>query len=278
MVIKHLNRAALLMRLFCLVILLVLLIGNPVQAEKQLVVDMAAVFTPAERETLQQEAINLGAAYTMDIVIVTTADAGGKSARAFADDYYDQHDYGVGDDYSGVLFLIDYDNREAYISTSGEAIRYLTDLRIDAILDNVMESLANDDPYGASSAFLNTAASYLAAGIPSDQYTEGESEPNRLTFGEGAISSLVALATSLIFAKSTTSKYHSKYQQPVFAFRQNSLANLGIVQDQMVNSYVTTRIRPTTPPSRPGGGSGGGRSTVHRSSSGRMHGGGGRKF
>ena len=67
------------------------------------------------------------------------------------------------------------DNREAYISTSGIAIRYLTDLRLDKILDRVFdEGLLDGDYYGAAMGFLKGTRTYLEAGIPSDQYNEPE--------------------------------------------------------------------------------------------------------
>ena len=325
---------------FCLFLLLLFMPGRTAAAPER-VVDLADVFSDEHVSQLAGEADQLGQAYGMDIVIVPTADAQGKSARDFADDFFDEQGYGVGADYSGILFLIDYDNREAYISTSGQGIRYLTDQRIEAVLDAVYTGLSADNPYAAAGAFLDTTGSYLAAGIPSDQYTEDEggpnritwgegiryltdqrieavldaaysglsadnpydaaraflattssyladgipsdqytedeSGPNRVTWGEGILGALMSGASGLGFFARTKQKYKGKSQQPVFEFRRNSIANLGIVQDQMVKSFITTRIRPTQPVNRTGFGSGG-RSTVHRSSSGRTHGGGGRKF
>ncbi|NLO36013.1 MAG: hypothetical protein GX112_06650 [Clostridiaceae bacterium] len=261
---------------FCLFLLLLFMPGRTAAAPER-VVDLADVFSDEQVSQLAGEADQLGQAYGMDIVIVTTADAQGKSARDFADDFFDEQGYGVGADYSGILFLIDYDNREAYISTSGEGIRYLTDQRIESVLDAAYSGLSADNPYDAARAFLATTSSYLADGIPSDQYTEDESGPNRVTWGEGILGALMSGASGLGFFARTKQKYKGKSQQPVFEFRRNSIANLGIVQDQMVKSFITTRIRPTQPVNRTGFGSGG-RSTVHRSSSGRTHGGGGRKF
>jgi len=259
-----------------LLLLLLLVPARPAAALDR-VVDLAGVFSAEEISQLAAEADQLGQSYGMDIVIVTTADAQGKSARDFADDFFDEQGYGVGADYSGILFLIDYDNREAYISTSGQGIRYLTDQRIEAVLDAVYTGLSADNPYASAGAFLDTTGSYLAAGIPSDQYTEDEGGPNRITWGEGILGTLLSGASGVGFFARTKQKYRGKSQQMVFEFRRNSLANLGIVQDQMVKSYITTRIRPTQPVNRSGFGSSG-RSTVHRSSSGRTHGGGGRKF
>ena len=58
------------------------------------------------------------------------------------------------------------DNREAYISTSGIGIRYLTDARIESVLDTVFdEGLSNGDFYGAALGFLKGARKYLEAGM-----------------------------------------------------------------------------------------------------------------
>ncbi len=268
------------LKIFVCIVFVLLLFVQPVHAEKELVVDLADVFTGSEISLLADEARRLGDAYGMDIVIVTTQDAQGKSARDYADDFYDEQGYGVGDDYSGILFLIDYDNREAYVSTSGLAIRYLTDQRIESVLDAVIDGgLADDNPYGAASAFLSSTAGFMQAGIPSDQHTVDE-KGNTLTPAEGVIGVIASSAVFLFSFFSTKRQYRGKNQKAVFEFRNNSIANLGIVQDQLVKTFVTSRIRPTQPVNRTGSGSGmgGGRSTVHRSGGGRTHGGGGRKF
>lgn len=264
-------------RLTALCLLLALLgLGGRVQAAENLVNDLAASFTADQASQLEQDAKALGAQYGMDIVIVTTNDAEGKSSRAYADDFFDYQGYGVGDERDGILFLIDFDNREAYISTSGRGIRYLTDYRIESILDDVVGAgLADGDVYGATRAFLASTSAYLAAGIPEGQYNEPES--NSLTVFEGFLSLAAAGLLGLGFSSTIRQSYKGKYQAGVFDFRKNSLLNLGIVQDNLVNTYTTSRIRPVqTSTSRSG--SSIGRSSTHRSSSGRSHGGGGRRF
>ncbi|MDW7656262.1 MAG: hypothetical protein SCM11_03700, partial [Bacillota bacterium] len=132
---------------------------------------------------------------------------------------------------------------------------------------------------GAASAFLSSTEGFLQAGIPSDQHTVDE-KGNTLTATEGGIGLAGSIAAFLFPFLTTRRKYRGKDQKAVFEFRRNSIANLGIVQDQLVKTFVTSRIRPTQPVNRTGSGSGmgGGRSTVHRSGGGRTHGGGGRKF
>ena len=83
---------------------------SPSFGEKILVFDEANLLLEDEEESLNLKANNLSDKYNMDIVIVTTNDTMGKSSRDFADDYFDYGGFGVGEDYSGILFLIDMDN------------------------------------------------------------------------------------------------------------------------------------------------------------------------
>ena len=66
--------------------------------------------------------------------------------------------FGTGSDQSGILFLIDMDNRELYISTNGQMIRYMTDSRINDVLDDVYNYAADADYYGAAAAWRRPAA------------------------------------------------------------------------------------------------------------------------
>lgn len=80
--------------------------------ENPLVFDDAMLFTEEEKVNLYVEVNYLSQSYNMDIVIVTTNDALGKSSREYADDYFDYGGFGIGGNYDGILFLIDMDNRE----------------------------------------------------------------------------------------------------------------------------------------------------------------------
>lgn len=245
-------------------------------ADKNYVVDLAGLFTDEEASRMQKDAKELGEKYMMDIVIVTTSDAEGKSPRQYADDFFDYNDYGVGEERNGILFLLDYDNREAYISTSGSGIRYLTDERIESILDDVFDSgLSDGDNFGAANAFLSAVENFLEIGVPEGQYSVSEPVSNSLSVVEAAVGAAVSVISALGFYSATKGKYKSRPRPNIFEYRKNSIVNFGITDDNLVNSYVTTRIIPKVTSSS---GSSSRRSTTHRSSSGRIHGGGGRKF
>ena len=68
---------------------------------------------------------------------MTTEDAEGKTSEEYADDYYDYNGYAE----DGALYLIDLDNGSVWISTAGKMIRYLTDERIDAVIDEQLLSV-----------------------------------------------------------------------------------------------------------------------------------------
>ena len=79
------------------------------------VYDMADLFTDEEEKQLSEQAQVLSDTMKMEAVIVTTEENSG-SAQVFADGFYMEGGFGTGSDHSGILFLIDMDNRELYIS------------------------------------------------------------------------------------------------------------------------------------------------------------------
>lgn len=247
-------------------------------ANKPLVFDDAGLFTQDQVQQLDIDANALSEEYNMDIVIVTTDNTDGKSSREYADDYFDNGKFGVGYGYDGILFLIDTDNREAYISTSGTGIRYLTDERIERVLDVVFDSgLSNGDYYGASMGFLRGTKTYLERGIPSDQYNEPEVVvvENRLTMSEFIFSFVGGIIISGIFFITTMSKYKMKKSPNYFSYKNNSIVNFSSNDNKLIDTFITHRVipKPTN-----NSNSSSGRSSTHTSSSGKTHGGGGRKF
>jgi uncharacterized protein len=259
------------------VLFLFLLPMQAARAQEVLLNDLADVFTRDEKAFLQTESRRLSDAYAMDIVIVTTYDAQNKSSREYADDFFDDNGYGVGEDRDGILLLIDFDNSEVYISTSGQGIRYLTDQRIESILDDIFDSgFADGQYFRGATTFLTSTEGFLRQGIPAGQENIPEGE-NSLSLFDGLAGLLASGASGLGFFGVTKRKYKGHPEPGVFDYRSHSMMNLGMTTDNLVNSYTTSRIIPQAPP--PGSGSSGaGRSTTHRSSSGRTHGGGGRKF
>lgn len=83
----------------------------------------------------------------------------------YCNDYFDNHDYGCGDEKSGVMLTIDMSSREMYIITKGEAMYCFSDARTDDLLDSVQYELSSGDYDGACDEFIETVEQYYNAGV-----------------------------------------------------------------------------------------------------------------
>lgn len=254
------------------------------------VFDMAGLFSEDEISGFETVIAEYRKDMKMDLVVVTTEDAGGKSAQGYADDFFDEGGFGYGRGRSGVLFLIDMDHRELTLSTSGDTIRLLTDERIEGILDDVYEGASEGDFADSVEKFLADVAYYHEKGIVSGQYNY-DTETGRISVHRSIrwYEALVALVVSGIVAgtvcmgvvnRYAMKREHSQASGYLMAYRAGCKLQNGKEKDNLINKFVTTRVIPRNNSGRNGGGgrSSSGRSSTHRSSSGRSHGGGGRKF
>lgn len=258
---------------------------SPLMAAAPRVNDLANLLSLDQMDDLEKKLNILSETYQMEVAIVTTNDAQGKTATAYADDFYDTHEYGYGDNWDGVLFLIDMDNRELAISTSGLGARYLNDARINHLMDTIAPSLTAGNYYEGCNAFINGTENYFKSGIPANGYLDFEdkrpftnSYGNPLTVKNYLVYAGVAFLVALVVASITRAIISYRYKHPhhtVPATLPDQLSvNYTEKHDQFISTH-TTRTKIETSSSN--GGSGGG-SSMHRSSSGRSHGGGSRGF
>ncbi|MDQ8558666.1 TPM domain-containing protein [Enterococcus faecium] len=264
------------MKKFFLFFLLLVSVSWPVatHADTATVNDEAGLFTTDQIQSLEQQAEKLNEKIKGRVLIVTTT-SNSEEPRDFADNYLRK---AVGNDQNGSVLLLNMGQREIYISTSGNMIDYLTDSRIDSILDDVYDQMTNDAYYDAAKAYLSKSATYVEDGVPGGHYRVDEetgkiTRYKVLTTVEIIIAVVLALILSLVFYFVTVSRYQLKSGIYKYPFREKSSIKLTEKTDRLTNSFVTTRRIPKSPPP----GSGGGGSTTH-SSGGGTFGGGGRSF
>jgi uncharacterized protein len=265
--------------------------GSPegVSGEKR-VYDEAGLFSREETEALESQIQALRKEMNMDVVITTTDRAGGKTAGEYAEDFYIRGAFGVGKDYSGVLFLIDMDNREIYILPVGKMNRFLTDKRWNSILDAAYEEVSGQNYVACAGSFLDGVAKYYKAGIPGGQYNYDKetgkiSVYRSIRWYEAALAALIGLIAAAAACGGVTSRYSMKKERggarnSLMAYRANCQFRYSDQYDHLVNKNVTFMIIPRNQGNGGNGGGGfssGGRSTTH-TSSGHTMGGGGRKF
>lgn len=248
-------------------------------AEAVRINDYANLFSYEEIQNLTVMIDEVIDNHNIDVVIVTTNDVEGKTSRDYADDFYDYNGYGLDEVNSGVLFLINMEAREVYISTCGNAIDYFTDARIDSILDSVYEDLSKGNYYDSANEFLENVDYYMAKGVPSNQYRIDE-EGNRIkvpmTKGERINRVIISLLISVSIATISCLVVVINYKKPnKKGSTENYIDEKSIFftskKDEFVSSHIS-KVKINRDNNNGGG------SSIHQSSSGTSHGGGGRGF
>lgn len=255
------------------------------------VYDQADLFTAEEEENLQNMCVYVAKKTKLDVAVVTTDDAEGKTSMVYADDFYDrmieENGFGYDNGASGIILLIDMDNREIYISTAGIAIQYFNDEDIEDILSNLDDYMASELYYNAAKTFVNDVdshAAYINRSYYKDvepwfegdytDYKDFEKDMHKTIFAYPLVDLLIAVVVSAVIvcimaynagAKMTAdgSNYMNKDE-----FKIRSATDV----------YLRTTVTKQKIESSSGGGSGHSGGSSHRSSSGRSHGGGGHKF
>ncbi len=240
------------------------------------VVDNADLLTDSEEEALSDTIDNIISEYDFDVVILTEDTLGGESRMSYADDYYDYGGYGIGDNYDGILLLIDMENRQWWISTCGYGITVFTDYGIEKMGEIMSYDLGEDDFYSAFELFLSTTEEYIVQannGEAYDIYNMYETDDDKF-FGNVinvGIALLIALIIALIVVLVFKSQLKSvKFEHAARVYEVQNSFRVTRSNDVYLYKNVSKRRKPES--------SGGGGSSTHTSSSGRSHGGGGGSF
>ena len=230
--------------------------------------DFADLLDDGQKEELEAKLDQVSEDYGCDVVVVTEETLDGAVPQDYADDFFDA----IAENGDGVALLIDMQNREICISTGGIAIRYLTDARIEDILNDGYEPISDGEYEQCLSVMLKDVLVYYDEGIPSNQY-EYEEADIEITPAEYVITSVVlalipgaiVFLVLVLFCKLRNGKY--KYDA-----HESGTVNIKKHSDVLVNTVVTHRHIEEKKAEDSG------RSTVHTSSSGVKHGGGSKKF
>lgn len=261
---------------FLLLFLFAALLSFGVLAGAERVLDNAGLFSESEQTEINGLAENLANLTGADVLVLTVSDAKGKTARQVADDFYYENSRGTGADKSGILYLIDMDNREAYIYTKGEMLAYFNDARVSVTLDDVAPFLAEADYAGSARKFFETVNIYYSIGKTEDnsppQEEEGPQPIHHILFGG------VGLLAGGIAVGSVKRKYNMQGKTYAYPFHNQSQLKLLRQEDRLINRAVTFIRIPKNPPPGSSSGGGGSRTSTFSSRGGGFHGGGGRKF
>lgn len=241
-------------RLFSLILCLLLIscIAQSAFAADRYVIDDSGLLSSEERIHLETECLQFNNSTGMEIVCLTVDSLNGKSARVFADDYFDEH---YGND--GLLLLIALHDRQWYISTAGTACEVFSDAILMKMEDNIVPYLSAGDFSTAFASFIFDASYYATSAN-----TSGLSDTLAIAVPVGAV---IAAIVVLIMRSTMNTKVA---QRSAINYTVTNSYHLRNNLDLYLYSNISKRARPKE-------NSG---STTHRSSSGNTHGGRGGKF
>ncbi len=222
------------------------------------VVDDGDILSEAEENNLKKLVDEISERQHMDVAIVTVNGIGdSKNIRAFADDYYDYNGYGEGmsGDRSGILFVVDCESGEKYLTLRGDAIKAISDSETAEIESRIKPKMEDGDFADAFTTYANMC----------DKYMTGYRNSLKFPFVRNLLISLViALIIGLIVTGSMKGQLKS--------VRANNLASDYVVPgsltvDESYEIYLYSKVKVV---SRSNNNDSGG-SKTHTSSSGATH-------
>jgi len=142
-------------------------------AAQQRVYDYADVFTAAEEQQITNAVDAFITQTGMDYAVLTiNENIGTQDVHVVAQSYYQSLGLGTGDDASGALYYLNFNtnNRYEYLYTDGRMIDYMTDTRVENALDQSNPLLKQGLYADGALAMIAAVQSYVAQGIPDNQF------------------------------------------------------------------------------------------------------------
>ena len=242
-------------------------------AGKKSVIDDAGLIKASDEKELDKKIKNIQKD-KFDVVILTVKSLDGKSAQDYADDYYDNNDYGLDNEKSGVLFLVSKGDRKYHISTKGAGIKAFTDYGIGRIKEEIKTYLSDGDYFNACDEFLNITKDFVKAykdGTPYDTDNPYNEEIDYVILE--VIALVIAFVIALISVGIMRLRMNTaKPKGTAMEYIKKGSFKLTSEKDIFMYSTVTKTAKPKDNDNSAGG------STTHVSSSGSEHGGGGGSF
>ena len=251
------------------------ILNTPAIDASEKIYDFADLLTPSEEEIYQQvnQFINKT---NFDLAIVTINDNNKLSAMEYADDFYDYNDFGTDAEYSGILFLIDMDTREIYMSTTGKAIAMYSDSRIDMTLDAIYQEFSERHYMQGITKFVTIIENYDTMGLPSNKDSKYAISDTGEIYREfpwlivlGAPLAITIIVIGIMIHKNKLVRVATSSRE----YLDKDSLKMRVVSDRLIST--NTVAVPLSTSSSSGGGGG---SSHHSGSSGRSHGGGGHRF
>ena len=253
-----------------------------------LVIDNADILNDAEEQELERGLQSFREDENFDIVVVTVDSLEGYSVRDYADNFYDDNDYGGGEEKDGALILVSMEERDWIMITSGYGITAITDYSLERMEEEIRPDLSAGRYLKAFETFGDRCAECVLsarAGNIIDEFIEDDSgEEGATDYGSGGkgeyplaanagIAGVIGVLSSWLVngRKKAGLKSVRRRTQAKEYMRTGSLM---LTEDRDRFLYKTvSRVSRKTDDDKPSGKGHFRGSTIHTSPRGRIHGG-----
>ena len=223
------------------------------------VTDEAGLFTDEQRQALEQRAAAISEEYDFGVYIVTLEDfqdyTNSSNIEKFAVRYYDDHEFGFGEDRGGTMLMLSMAQRDYDLDfNSKRANTIFTEAGRDWMENRFLLHFRGDDYYSGFSEYLNTCEEYLEAardGEPVGQGMRSSADDQKLS---PAIALIPGAIAALLVGLLTSAPMHSAgVKRDADQYMVRGSLNLLRRSDMFLHRSVSRRPRQT----QSSGGSGG---------------------
>ncbi len=236
--------------------------------------DGADILTDSQEENILGKLDSVSEKYEFDVVIVTveTLDGSGMTDEEFADDTYDYNNFGFGDRNGGILLLINMEESQWFISTSGYGNEAFTYDGWNYIGDQMQPYLSDGDFEKAFETYADLCDDFLDQAQKGQPYTSENLPKGKLSLLWIPGSILIGMGISLAIMLTFRGQLKSVRRKPsANDYQIPGSIHLTQQSEMFLYQHVTRVPRQTQNTSSRGGG-------MRTGSSGRVHGGGGGRF
>lgn len=204
--------------------------------------DGADLLTAAEESELKSRMDEVSEKFKVEIVIATFETIGDAYVDDFVESYYDDNQFGFGENHDGVLLLIDMGQRDLRIISNGLGGDAISEDDIEYIGDQIAPYLSDGDYAAGFHAFVDSC-----------EY-EINGEINGFPFDPGAnllISLVIGFVVALIVTGSMKSQLKSvRKQQAATAYTKPGSMKVTTSTDLFLYRTLNRRKKETTTTSR----------------------------
>lgn len=249
----------------------------PTERQKPLLVDEAGLLSEEESSTLINKLEEISQRQKNEVAVVTVNSLEGKTAEAYADDYYDYNGYGYGENDDGLLLLVSMGEREWAVTTYGYCHTVaFTDAGLDYISSEFRRKLSSGEYAKAFDCFADLCDDFLTQAATGEPYDVDNMPKGKVSPFWLYTDLVVAFFISFGIVKGKSRNLKSvKKQESAKAYERRGSLSLRRSTDSFVNRIVTQKTIRNEKNSSSGSSDG---SSSHISSSGRSHGGTSGKF